>query len=495
MTDHSVTADSLLPVAATGPLAGVRVLDLVSVVMGPYATQILGDLGAEVISLEVAGGDPLRVIGRGVHPQLSGAALNVLRNKRNASINLKSPEGHEAFMRLAASCDVFVTNLRPQALEKLGLGYAAVAAAKPDIIYCEAHGFSSDGPRSQEAAYDDIIQASSGIVDLMGSVRERPALAPMILADKLSGLTIVYAVTAALYCRAKTGQGQRIEVPMHDAVASFVLVEHGADAIVQPPQGDPGYQRLLAPNHRPYTTADGGVLVVIPYSPKNWLDLFAAGGRTLLRTTRDWRAMAVWRRITMRSMSTCPTSSPAALPSSGWHGVPLTVSRCRRSALCRSWWTSSPRRRTRSPGRTRSSRRRCVSIRRRRTSAGTPRSWARTPWNCFCGGGLHRRRNRQTRGRRGDSHRPGRRCMNQLTDHACIAGIGESEFFRAPGSGMSDLEMMLLASRRTVDDAGLSLRDQSGNGGAGAVASVLSAAMAVANRVANVVLIPAGLNG
>jgi crotonobetainyl-CoA:carnitine CoA-transferase CaiB-like acyl-CoA transferase len=280
MTDHSVTADSLLPVAATGPLAGVRVLDLVSVVMGPYATQILGDLGAEVISLEVAGGDPLRVIGRGVHPQLSGAALNVLRNKRNASINLKSPEGHEAFMRLAASCDVFVTNLRPQALEKLGLGYAAVAAAKPDIIYCEAHGFSSDGPRSQEAAYDDIIQASSGIVDLMGSVRERPALAPMILADKLSGLTIVYAVTAALYCRAKTGQGQRIEVPMHDAVASFVLVEHGADAIVQPPQGDPGYQRLLAPNHRPYTTADGGVLVVIPYSPKNWLDLFAAGGRT-----------------------------------------------------------------------------------------------------------------------------------------------------------------------------------------------------------------------
>jgi crotonobetainyl-CoA:carnitine CoA-transferase CaiB-like acyl-CoA transferase len=262
---------------ATGPLAGVRVLDLTSVVMGPYATQILADLGAEVISMEVATGDPVRVIGKSTHPQLSGAALNVLRNKRNIFVDLKSEQGHAVFDRLVANCDVFVTNLRPQALGKLQIDYEDVAKVKPDIIYCEAHGFATESPSAQEAAYDDIIQATSGVVDLMSHVSERPALAPVLIADKVSGLAVVYGVLAALYHRAKTGQGQRVEVPMHDVVSAFVLVEHGADAIVRPPLGEPGYTRITTPNHRPYETQDG-VLLVIPYSRKNWLDLFAAAG-------------------------------------------------------------------------------------------------------------------------------------------------------------------------------------------------------------------------
>jgi crotonobetainyl-CoA:carnitine CoA-transferase CaiB-like acyl-CoA transferase len=262
---------------ATGPLAGVRILDLTSVVMGPYATQILADLGAEVISMEVANGDPVRVIGKSTHPELSGAALNVLRNKRNVYIDLKSEQGHAVFERLAANCDVFVTNLRPQALRKLKLEYDDVAKIKPDVVYCEAHGFATESPRAEEAAYDDIIQATSGVVDLMSHVSERPALAPVLIGDKVSGLAIVYGVLAALYHRAKTGQGQRVEVPMHDVVSAFVLVEHGGDAIVRPALGEPGYTRITTANHRPYETQDG-VLLVIPYSRKNWLDLFAAAG-------------------------------------------------------------------------------------------------------------------------------------------------------------------------------------------------------------------------
>ena len=260
---------------ATGPLAGIRVLDLTQVVMGPYATQILGDLGAEVITIEPPNGDPLRAIGAGVHPQLGGAALNMLRNKRNICIDMKNADGLAAFHRVVASCDVFITNLRPEPLARLGLAYRDLVASRPDLVYCEAHGFPTDGPRADEAAFDDAIQASAGIAAMMGKLHGEPALIPSILADKISGLTIVYAVIAALYHRSVTGEGQHIEVPMHDVVSAFVLAEHGADAIQG--LGDPGYARILTPNRKPYPTTDGYVLL-IPYSKKNWVDMFEAGG-------------------------------------------------------------------------------------------------------------------------------------------------------------------------------------------------------------------------
>jgi crotonobetainyl-CoA:carnitine CoA-transferase CaiB-like acyl-CoA transferase len=261
----------------TGPLSGVRVLDLTQVVMGPYATQILGDLGADVITIEPPNGDPLRAIGTGSHPQLGGAALNMLRNKRNIALDIKVPEGMSAFSRLVASCDVFITNLRPEPLVRLGLTYKALAEVKPDLIYCEAHGFPTEGARADEAAFDDAIQASAGVAAMMGKLYGSPALIPTVLADKVSGLAIAYAVAAALYHRSLTGQGQRIEVPMHDVMSAFVLAEHGADAIQQPPLGPPGYGRLLTPNRKPYPTLDGFVLL-IPYSKRNWVDLFKAGG-------------------------------------------------------------------------------------------------------------------------------------------------------------------------------------------------------------------------
>lgn len=261
----------------TGPLAGIRILDLTQVVMGPYATQILGDLGAEVITIEPPNGDPLRAIGAGSHPQLGGASLNMLRNKRNVSIDMKHPDGLAATLRLVATCDVFITNLRPEPLDRLGLGYESLRLNHPDLIYCEAHGFATDSDRADEAAFDDAIQASAGVAAMMGKLRGRPELIPTILADKISGLAIVYSVIAALYHRALTGEGQRIEIPMHDTISAFVLAEHGADAIQLPAQGAPGYSRILTPNRKPYPTKDGYVLL-IPYSKKNWVDMFEAGG-------------------------------------------------------------------------------------------------------------------------------------------------------------------------------------------------------------------------
>jgi crotonobetainyl-CoA:carnitine CoA-transferase CaiB-like acyl-CoA transferase len=264
--------------AAPGPLAGIRILDLTSVVMGPLATQTLGDLGADVITIESAKGETNRVMGAGPHPQLSGISLNLLRNKRNVALDLKQPEGREAVLRIAATCDVFVTNLRPAPLARLGLAYADVAAVRPEIVYCQAQGFASDSGRADEPAYDDIIQAASGVADLVHRVTGRPALFPTILADKVSGLTLTYAILAALFERERSGLGQHLEVPMVDAVSAFLLVEHGAGAIARPPQAEAGYQRILTEHRRPQRTADGWINV-FPYAGAHFDALFGASGR------------------------------------------------------------------------------------------------------------------------------------------------------------------------------------------------------------------------
>ena len=222
-----------------GPLDGVRVLDLTSVVMGPLATQILGDLGADVITVESRDGDINRTMSSGPVRGLSGVSLNLLRNKRNMALDLSRPEGSQALLAVAADCDVFVTNLRPASLERAGLSYADVAGVRPEVIYCQANGFASDSPRAGEPAFDDVIQAASGVHDLMRRAGLPPALVPMLLADKVCGLVIAYAIIAALFHRERTGQGQRIEVPMLDAMRAFTLAEHGGSAICQPPRGRP----------------------------------------------------------------------------------------------------------------------------------------------------------------------------------------------------------------------------------------------------------------
>ena len=263
---------------ALGPLAGVRVLDFSSVVMGPYATQILGDLGADVIALEEASGDTNRIMGPGPGRGMSGISLNLLRNKRNVCLDLKSEAGRDAFLRIAATCDVVVTNLRPAPLARLRLDYAAIREVRADIVMCQAHGWPSDGVDANKPAYDDVIQASAGIADAFERQSGTPALAPTLVADKVAGLTIVYAVLAAMFHRERTGEGQFVEVPMIDALTSFTLVEHGCAAIPEPPLGSAGYSRMLAPERRPYATTDGWV-AVLPYSASNYNDLFREGGR------------------------------------------------------------------------------------------------------------------------------------------------------------------------------------------------------------------------
>jgi crotonobetainyl-CoA:carnitine CoA-transferase CaiB-like acyl-CoA transferase len=276
--DDAVSIDDAVSLPAVGPLAGVRILDLTSVVMGPLATQILGDLGADVITVEAAQGDIARIMGAGPRPDLSGTALNLLRNKRNIDLDIKAPAGHDALMRIAATCDVVVTNLRPGPAARAGVSYEDIRAVRPDVVYCQAHGFPSDGPRAAEPAYDDIIQSASGVADAARRTTGAPSLAPTILMDKVCGLTIAYAVSAALFARERTGLGEHIEVPMVDTAIAFMLVEHGAGAIPCPPLAPAGYGRILTPERRPAQTADGWIGVLC-YSREHYDTLFAAGGR------------------------------------------------------------------------------------------------------------------------------------------------------------------------------------------------------------------------
>ncbi|HWE56807.1 MAG TPA: CoA transferase [Acidimicrobiales bacterium] len=280
---------------ASGPLDGVRVLDLTSVVMGPYGTQILGDLGADVITIEPPLGEANRAMGPGPTPQLSGVALNLLRNKRNVSLNFKTPAGRDALLAIAATCDVFVTNLRPGPLARAGISYEDVAAVRPDIIYCQAHGYPSDGPRANESAYDDVVQTETGIADATSRLTGRPMLAATILADKVCGLTIVYSVTAALYRRSVTGLGDRIEIPMAETVSAFTLVEHGAGAIPEPALGPAGYLRVLNEERGPWPTTDGWIMA-LPYTHEHYDSIFRATGRTDL--VGDQRYATAHARIT-----------------------------------------------------------------------------------------------------------------------------------------------------------------------------------------------------
>ena len=246
--------------------------------MGPYATQILGDLGADVITIEDIGGDTNRTMGRGPHKQLSGVALTLMRNKRDVSLDLKHPDGREAFLRLAERADVMVTNLRPGPLSRLRLAYADVVERRPDIVYCQAQGWPTDSDNAERPAYDDIVQSASGVASLYVLQGGDPRIIPSIVADKVSGLTIVYTVLAALYHRQRTGEGQRVEVPMVDTMRSFVTVEHASEAVPEPPLGPAGYRRALSLDRRPQQTADGWVHM-LPYSRDNYVDLFRAGGR------------------------------------------------------------------------------------------------------------------------------------------------------------------------------------------------------------------------
>ena len=256
-----------------GPLDGVRVIDLTSVVMGPLATRMLGDMGADVIRVENPGGDILRHYEPARSSGMSALAISMNRNKRSVVLDLKTDAGMLALRDLIASADVFVTTMRRSALVRLGLDYAGVRDIRPDIVYCVANGYGSNGPSADKAAYDDVIQAASGVSDLFTFAGGDPQLMPTIIADKVCGIHIVPAITAALYRRAMTGEGDSIEVPMAEVMASFNLIEHLGGLTFEPPIGPFSYARVTTPNRRPRRTRDGWV-VILPYSTRNWRDFF-----------------------------------------------------------------------------------------------------------------------------------------------------------------------------------------------------------------------------
>jgi crotonobetainyl-CoA:carnitine CoA-transferase CaiB-like acyl-CoA transferase len=271
-----------------GPLAGVRVIDLASVVMGPYAAQLLGDMGADVIKVEPPAGDLTRLTHPQRHPGMGALALNVNRNKRGIVLDLKTPEGQEALMRLVATADIVLTNMRPGALRRLGIDYARLSEANPRLIYCNAQGFRSDSPLAGLAAYDEIVQASSGLVDLMRRATGQPNYAPSILADKVCALTITYSVLAALVHQRATGRGQQVEVPMTDTLLAFNMVEHLSGLTFEPPLGPTGFNRSMADPHRAVRTKDGWACI-LPYTDKNIADFFTAVDRPDLAVDRRFQ--------------------------------------------------------------------------------------------------------------------------------------------------------------------------------------------------------------
>jgi crotonobetainyl-CoA:carnitine CoA-transferase CaiB-like acyl-CoA transferase len=258
-----------------GPLAGIKVVELATVVMGPYGVQLLGDLGAEIVKVETAVGDGSRMMGGGPHPELSGVALNLHRNKRSIGLDLKAPRGREVLLHLLEAADALVTNLRPGPLRRLGLDYDTVHERAPRLVYCHAHGFRTTSAEADLPAYDDIIQALTGFPQINEMGIGVNHFVPSTIADKVAGMFIAQGVLAALVARATTGEGQRVEVPMFDAALAFNLVEHLSRATI--PGGPPGYNRVLSPHRGPHRTSDGWV-AMLPYTDAHWRALFEAVG-------------------------------------------------------------------------------------------------------------------------------------------------------------------------------------------------------------------------
>lgn len=264
--------------ALAGPLDGIRVLDLTSVVLGPMATQILGDLGADVIKIEGPEGDLMRSNGVSRHAGLSSIYLALNRNKRSVVLDLKTEDGKAGLRALIADADVLVHNMRVSAIERLGFGYAAAAALNPRLVYCVATGFGQDGPDRDKPAFDDIIQAACGLVGLLTPEGERPEYVPSLIADKTVGMALANAVLAALLHRERHGEGQQVEVPMLETMASFVMAEHLGGLTFEPPTGGAGYARLLQGGRRPARTRDGWICA-LPYTDRHWRAFFESAGR------------------------------------------------------------------------------------------------------------------------------------------------------------------------------------------------------------------------
>ena len=252
-----------------GPLKGLTVVDITSMVMGPYCTQIMADMGADVIKVESPEGDNCRYISVAPGHGLAGVFVNVNRGKRSIVLDLRKESDKEALRALVKKADIFVHSMRAKAIAKLGFDYAQVAAINPSIVYTNCYGYGRTGSNAELAAYDDTIQAECGIPAIQQMLTGEANFVGTIMADKVSGLTALYATIMALYHRERTGEGQEVEVGMFETMASFMLVEHANGAMFTPPLGPAFYPRAVAPNRRPYRTSDGYIAALV-YNDKHW---------------------------------------------------------------------------------------------------------------------------------------------------------------------------------------------------------------------------------
>jgi len=265
-----------------GPLDGIRVLDLTSVVLGPLATQTMGDMGADIVKIEGPAGDTTRYTGPKRSADMSALYMGLNRNKRSIVLDLKQQSAKDALWRLIDTADVFVHSVRPQAMERLGFGTDAVCARNPRIIYCGIHGFRMDGPYAGRPAYDDVIQGLSGSADLMARLVGEPRYMPTIMADKTCGLVTVNAVLAALLEREKSGKGQFVEIPMFETMVAFNMADHIFGHTFDPPEGPMGYSRVLTPSRRPYKTTDG-YICLLAYTDIQWVRFWEEVGQPDLK--------------------------------------------------------------------------------------------------------------------------------------------------------------------------------------------------------------------
>ncbi len=260
------------------PLEGVRVLEIASMIFGPLAGQYLGDMGADVIKLEPPEGDLTRAIGPRHSARMGAFFITSNRSKRSIVVDLKKPEGREILMRLVAKTDVLLHSMRTPAANRLGLDYATLSAANPGLIYCHVSGYGDDGLYAGRPAYDDIIQAASGLARLQTVVAGQPRFMPTILADKVSGVHAAYGIVLALMHRMRTGQGQQVDIAMFETMAAFNMLEHQWGHSFEPPKGPMGYVPVATASRRPYKTQDG-FIALLPYSDDHWRRFFALAGQ------------------------------------------------------------------------------------------------------------------------------------------------------------------------------------------------------------------------
>jgi len=280
-----------------GPLDGVRVVDLTTVVVGPICTRTLADYGADVIKVEApGGGDLLRTMAEGSrHPGMSGKFINFNRNKRSIVLDIKKPGGLAALLRLIERADVFVSNVRPEGLTRAGLDYESLAGRNPRLIHCSILAFGRGGRYFNRPAYDPVIQSLSGVAGTIARATGEPRFVPMVMSDHVSGLIAAQAIGFALFRREKTGKGQAIDVPMLENMASFVASEHMGAMTFDPPVGPSGDGRLLSPNYRPVPTKDGYV-TVRPNTNAQAFAFFDAIGRPELKTDPRFSSAAARTR-------------------------------------------------------------------------------------------------------------------------------------------------------------------------------------------------------